>query len=99
MQRLKAKPFALIGVSTNPHPPGKLKEVMAQERLNWRSFDERSGIVAAWNNPATPGYYLLDAKGLIRHKWSGYPGERALDGAVEKLIRETERVGKKERTR
>jgi hypothetical protein len=93
VQKLRERPFALIGVSTNAHPPGKLKEVMDREQLNWRSFDERSGITAAWNNPGTPGYYLLDPGGVIRYKWVGYPGERALDTAVEKLLRETERGG------
>ena len=68
----------------------KLKEVMEKERLNWRSFDERSGIIASWNHPVTPGYYLLDRNGVIRHKWAGYPGERALDAALEQLIRAAE---------
>jgi hypothetical protein len=91
VQRLKGRPFALVGVSTNAHPPGKLKEVMEKEQLPWRSFDERSGIIARWSQPSTPGYYLLDGKGVIRRKWAGYPGERAIDGAVEKLLREAER--------
>ena len=93
MEKLKDQSFALIGVCTNPHPPGKLKEVMEKQNLPWRSFDVRSDFLAAWNNPVTPGYYVLDQNGVIRYKWSGYPGARAIDAALEKLIREMGRSG------
>jgi len=67
---------------------------MAQEQMNWRSFAFQEAINAKWN-PSTPGYYVLDAKGMIRHKWVGPPGERAIDMALEKLIAEVETSGGK----
>ena len=71
----------------------KVKEVMDKEKLNWRSFAYREAINAKWN-PSTPGYYVIDHKGVIRHKWVGAPGEKAIDTALEKLINEVEANGK-----
>src|SRR5260370_41263401 len=31
--------------------------------------------------------YVIDHKGVIRHKWVGSPGEKAIDAALDKLIR------------
>jgi hypothetical protein len=67
---------------------------MAAEKMNWRSFAYQEAISAKWN-PSTPSYYVLDSKGVIRHKWMGTPGEKAIDSALEKLIEEVEGKGKK----
>ncbi len=71
-----------------PHEPGELKEVTAREKINWRSFDDQGAINRQWNLPATPAFYVIDHKGAIRRKWVGNPGEKSLDIALEKLIRE-----------
>lgn len=60
---------------------------MDKEKMNWRSFANQEAINAKWN-PSTPGYYVLDRSGVIRHKWVGPPGKRAIDTALEKLISE-----------
>jgi hypothetical protein len=77
-------------VSTNPYEPGKLKEVMEREKLNWRSIADDGAVAEKWNQPGTPLYYVLDPQGTIRGKWVGYPGQRALDAALAKLIHEAE---------
>jgi len=87
--KLKDKPFALIGVNVNDRESLKLKETMAAEKMNWRSFGYQETVNAKWN-PSTPSYYVLDHKGVIRYKWIGAPGERAIDTALEKLIDEAE---------
>jgi hypothetical protein len=51
-------------------------------------------INADWSSPATPLYYIIDPKGIIRHKWLGYPGEKTLETAIENLIHDTERAKK-----
>lgn len=61
---------------------------MVKEQLNWRSFVTTAAIAREWNDPPTPGYYLLDAKGVIRHKWAGNPGEHAIDTAIDNLLKE-----------
>jgi hypothetical protein len=94
VQKLEGKPFALIGVSVNPYDAKKLKGVMAKEKLNWRSFADGTAITHKWNLQGTPTLYVLDHKGVIRHKWVGSPGETALDAALEKLIKDVEEDGK-----
>ena len=64
-------------MNSNTAEAKKLKEVMEQEKLNWRSFAAQNAIKDKWNNPGTPAYYVIDQKGVIRYKWLGYPGERA----------------------
>ena len=93
MTKLKNRPFALIGVNVSAFETKDLKERMDKERMNWRSFVHQDAINAKWN-PSTPGYYVLDAKGVIRYKWFGAPGEKAIDSALEKLINEAETSGK-----
>jgi len=67
---------------------------MNKEKMNWRSFAHQDAVNDKWN-PSTPGYYVLDPKGVIRRKWVGAPGEKAIDTALEKLINEAETNGKK----
>jgi len=89
VNQLAGKPFALLGVHGFDYPPKKLKEVMAKEKLNWRSLSSRA-IAVQWSARGTPTYYIFDHKGVIRFKWSGYPGAKAIDTALEKLIQEAE---------
>ena len=90
MKNLADKPFALVGVNGNNKEPKKLKDVMDREKMNWRSFAADPAIAERWNEPGTPTYYVLDHKGVIRHKWVGYPGAKSLDAALEALIKEVE---------
>jgi hypothetical protein len=92
--KLKDQPFSLIGVNVNDLESKNLKERMDREKMNWRSFVHQEAINAKWN-PSTPEYYVLDPQGVIRHKWVGAPGERAIDTALEKLLNEAEVNGKK----
>ena len=79
----------MIGVNVNESESKNLKERMAKEKMNWRSFAPQDAINAQWN-PSTPCYYVLDPKGVIRYKWVGAPGEKAIDTALAKLINEAE---------
>jgi hypothetical protein len=65
-----------------------------KEHLTWRSFSDPPAsagggpIARKWNLSGTPTIYLLDAKGVIRHKWLGGAREQVIDHAVEKLVQE-----------
>jgi|SRR5262245_29519683 len=103
VKNLETKPFALLAVNTNGYSVEKLKQVMDKENLNWRSFaDAKQGdnyfgpICAQWNLTGTPTLYILDHKGVIRHKWMGGPGDKAIDDAIAKLVKEAEGGEKKE---
>jgi hypothetical protein len=90
VKKLEGKRFALIGVNTVVSLEKKLKELMDKEKLNWRSFTDRGEISRKWNLHGTPTLYVLDHKGVIRQKWDGSPGEKAIDASLEKLIDEAE---------
>jgi hypothetical protein len=85
VQKLEKQPFALIGVNTNQSDTKKLKEIVVKEDLPWRSFAGQK-IVSSWNSPGTPAYYVLDSAGVIRFKWVGNPGAKAIDDAVHHLL-------------
>ena len=73
----------------------RLKQVMDKANLNWRSFadpgDAGLGPIATrWNLSATPTLYVIDHEGIIRHKWLGAPGEKAIDAALDELIKKAE---------
>lgn len=90
VKNLADKPFALIGVhlNYNGEDAKKVKEVMDKERLLWRSFVDKGPIAGKWKPAGTPSFYVLDPKGVIRYKWAGAPGEKAIDSALHKLILE-----------
>lgn len=90
VKNLADKPFALIGVhlNYNGEDAKKVKEVMDKERLLWWSFVDKGPIAEKWKPAGTPSFYVLDPKGVIRYKWAGAPGEKAIDSALRKLILE-----------
>lgn len=95
MTKLKDKPFALVGVHVGGLDAKGLKEIMESSKLPWRSFVDVGNagagpIAKKWNQSATPTFYVLDHKGVIRYKWTGAPGAKVMDAAIEKLIEEAE---------
>jgi hypothetical protein len=76
-------------VNLNRYEPKQLREVMAKEKLNWRSFADQGAINAKWNAFAS-ALYVIDHQGAIRYKWLTGPGEHAIDAALAKLIPEAE---------
>ena len=92
MTNLKDKPFALLGVHVGGTNVKQLKEVVEKNRITWRSFvDEGNAgagaIAKKWNHSATPTFYVIDHKGVIRSKWTGPPGEHVLDAALDRLLK------------
>jgi hypothetical protein len=73
--------------------------VMEKENITWRSFwngpdGTRGPISKAWNVRGWPTLYIIDHKGVIRHKHLGSPGDKALDEEIEKLVAEAEKGAK-----
>jgi hypothetical protein len=94
VEKLKDKPFAIIGVNSD-RDREKLKKVVEEKKLTWRSFwdggDTTGPIASAWNVTYWPTVFLLDHAGVIRYKdVSG----KDLDAAIEKLVDEAERAAK-----
>ena len=99
MTNLKDKPFALIGIHIGGLNAKQLKGVMEKEKITGRSCVDAGTagagpIATRWNRSATPTFYLIDHKGVIRYKWAGPPGEKVMDAALGRLIKEAEAGGK-----
>ena len=91
VERLKDKPFALIGVNSDKDKVA-LRKRMEEENITWRSFwngpdGTRGPISRKWGVRAWPTIYILDHQGVIRFK--GPRGE-AMDRAVDQLLAEME---------
>ncbi len=80
----------MLGVNIFAHEPGKLKEVIDKEPLNWRTFDDDGTITKQWNSPATPAFYVIDHDGLIRRNRIGHPGEQVIYAVLETPIEQAE---------
>jgi hypothetical protein len=93
VKRLESKPFALIGVNSD-NSKDALKKVIEKEKMTWRSFwdggSTRGPIASKWNIQSWPTLYVLDAKGVIRHKWVGAPEDKVMDEEINKLVKEAE---------
>jgi len=101
VKKLADQPFALVGVNSDKDRDA-LKDVLEKEKITWRSFwngpmGTQGPISEAWNVSGWPTLYLIDHRGVIRRKWEGSPGEKVLDDAIEKLVREAEKGGKPEK--
>ena len=96
VSKLADKPFAVLGVNISEPNPAALRKVLEKNNLTWRSFSDpptsegRGAIAKKWNLAGTPTIYLIDHKGVIRHKWLGGARAKVIDNAVEKLIQEVE---------
>ncbi len=95
-ERMKGKPFTLIGVNGDGVLPDARRAV-AHEKMTWPSFWNGKGgsdgpISSAWNVSGWPTVYLIDADGIIRFKFDGYgdPTSNMLNGSVDALMKELE---------
>jgi hypothetical protein len=98
VKKLADKPFALLGVNSDKDLK-ELKPVLQEEEITWRSFwngEKGTGgpISEEWNVHGWPTLYIIDHKGVIRHKYVGSPGDKVLDDAIEKLVAEAEKSRK-----
>src|SRR5579885_2948515 len=90
VSRLAGKPFAILGVNSDDQRDG-LKTAMEKEHITWRSWFEggRGGPIARrWNVQGWPTLYVVDARGIIRRKYLGPPGDEVLDEVIDGLVKE-----------
>src|SRR5262245_40708649 len=97
VKKLADRPFVLLGVNSDRERE-KLKQDNEKQQITWRSFLDKSTSGPISQQYAVRGWptlYVLDTKGVIRHKWLGSPGDNVLDEAIEKLVKEAEEGAKK----
>jgi hypothetical protein len=94
VERLKDKPFALIGVNSDSDKKTYFEKI-AEMKVTWRSFwngPKGTGgpISARWNVTGWPTIYVIDHKGVIRYK--NVRGAE-MDKAVDTLLAEMQAEG------
>ena len=93
VERLKDKPFALIGINSDGGRE-PLKKILEKNGIGWRQAvdgDTKGPWAKAWNVSGWPTIYILDHKGVIRHR--DLRGQE-MEDAVMKLLEEAEQAGK-----
>jgi peroxiredoxin len=89
MERMKGKPFVLLGVNADPKKDG-LEKAMKDAGIEWRSWFDGSPpgpIASRWDIRGFPQTFVIDADGVIRHI---HLFQKQLDDAVDELIKEME---------
>ena len=89
VERLKNKPFALIGINTDD--PATWRQRSKADPISWRNALEgsnRGQLCRAWSVDRFPTIYVLDGKGVIRY--ANVRGE-AMDKAVDELLAELDK--------
>ncbi len=83
------KPFALVGVNSDPDLD-EIRKVVKEKKITWRSFwngpSGTSGPISdKWNVLNWPVSYVIDAEGVIRFK---NLNDARLEQAIEDLLAE-----------
>ena len=87
--RLKDKPFALIGINSDGDA-ATVRKLLAEQGITWRNAIDVSTEgpwARAWNVSGWPTIYVLDHKGVIRHRDLR---DEELETAVNALLKELE---------
>ena len=89
VERMKDRPFALLGVNGDDDR-ALAKKTAETNKMTWHSFwngGTNGPITDAWNVKGWPTTYVLDHKGVIRFK---QVREKKMDEAVDLLVKELE---------
>lgn len=89
VERLKDKPFALLGINSDGDA-AKVKTILAEQGISWRQAIDGSTegpLATRWNVRGWPTIYILDHKGVIRYRDLR---DEDMEAAVMKLLGEME---------
>src|SRR5262249_45184922 len=85
---MRGRPFVLLGVNGDGDTV-KLKERMRAEHVTARSWCDGGGsantpgpIARQFNVHGWPTLYLIDERGIIRHRFNGTPSNARLNSAI-----------------
>ncbi len=102
VEKLKNRPFALIGVNSDgtdtEEGQTKFREQAKAASMTWRSFRNEStepSISDSWRVQGWPTLYFIDHEGVIRHKSLGE--DKEMEKVLEEMIAAAEKAaaGKK----
>lgn len=90
---MEGRPFVLLGVNTDSDR-ARLKEVVKELNLNWRSWwtgSQNNPIARQWDIPGYPSMFLIDADGILRYGFDDLEPGATLEAAINRLITEAEK--------
>jgi len=92
VKKLEGKPFVLVSISGDARKD-TLTKFLKDNPMPWTHWwnGDRGGILADWDVRYFPTIYVIDHKGVIRHKDIR---EKELEEAVKKLVEEAEKEKK-----
>jgi thiol-disulfide isomerase/thioredoxin len=84
--------FVIVSVSADEEK-SDLTEFLSKEAMPWTHWWDgpKGSVTKMFKIKAFPTMYLIDAKGVIRQKWIGNPGNEKIDKAVEELVAEAKK--------
>ena len=92
VERMRGRPFVLLGVNAD-EDKDKLRELMTREHITWPSWWDAGGnanspgaIARQFNVHSWPTLYLVDHRGVIRHRFPNTPSTKRLDSAIDALV-------------
>ena len=90
VEKMKDRPFALLGVNTDNQ--AKLEELVTKGTVTWRTWaDGQQGPIATdWGVGGFPQIYLIDHQGVVRKLYGGVPDEKDFQESIETLVKEAE---------
>ena len=87
--RLDGKPFTLIGVNGDGDK-ALIRKFVKDEKITWRMWYDGGGtagpIATRWEVDTWPTLFLIDAKGVVRSIYEGWPDIKELDAEIDKLV-------------
>ena len=88
VEKMKQRPFAMVGVNCD-EDRAEAQKVAEREKMTWKNFwDGRWGrITQEWHVQTYPMTFVIDHKGIIRHR---NLNGKELEAAVENLVKEAE---------
>ncbi len=94
VEKLKDKPFALIGVNGDDLDDS-VRKIITDKKITWRSFKnqqkDQPAIADAWDIEGWPTIYVIDHTGVIRHLQTGGQGADKLDALIDTLVKDAEK--------
>ena len=84
---LDDKPFALIGINSDG-PADEVRTMLVEHDITWRQAIDGATdgpLARGWNVSGWPTIYILDAKGVIRHRDLR---DQEMEDAVKELLAE-----------
>lgn len=94
VKKMEGRPFVLVGINSD-RDRDECKKKNEEQGITWRSFwcgktGTGGPIPKEWGVTGWPTLYLIDHNGVIRRHSVGSPDPKAMDDAIEELVKKAE---------